>query len=100
MSGDDHRHTARASAFVSALVVALATSLSATLVTLGPDAPLAAAVAVLALAVGGLVRVSAGGVLAVRPAPWPGARQPVPALASLVTDPTRHPVRPRAPGTV
>lgn len=100
MSGDDHRRAARASAFVTAVLVTLVTALSSSLLALGTDAPLAAGVAMLAVAVAALVRTTAGGVLAVRPATWPGSRQPVPALASLVTDPVRHPVRPRAPGTV
>lgn len=100
MSGTDHRHTARASALVTAVLVTLATALSSSLLALGPDAPLAAGVAMLAVAVAALVGTTAGGVLALRPAAWPGSRQPVPALASLVADPVRHPVRPRAPGTV
>lgn len=100
MSGDDHRHTARASALVTGLLVTLVTALSSSLLALGTDAPLAAGIAMLAVAVAALVGTTAGGILAVRPALWPGSRQPVPALASLVADPVRHPVRPRAPGTV
>lgn len=100
MSSDDHRHTARASALVAGLVVALVTALSSSLLATGSEAPLAAGIAMLAVAVAALVGTTARGIIAVRPATWPGSRQPVPALASLVTDPVRHPVRPRAPGTV
>ena len=100
MSGTDHRHTARVSALVTALLVGLVTALSSTLLAMGSDAPLAAGIAMLAMAVAALVGTTAGGILALRPATWPGTRQPVPALASLVADPVRHPVRPRAPGTV
>lgn len=100
MSGTDHRHTARVSALVTAALVGLVTALSWSLLAAGPDAPLAAGITMLAMAVAALVGTTAGGILAVRPATWPGSRQPVPALASLVADPVHHPVRPRAPGTV
>jgi hypothetical protein len=100
MSGSEHRHTARASALVTGLLVTLATALSSSLLALGTDAPIAAGIAMLAVAVAALVRTTSGGFLGVRPAAWRGSRQPVPALASRVADPVRHPVRPRAPGTV
>ncbi|TWG98150.1 hypothetical protein L615_003200000280 [Nocardioides sp. J9] len=96
---DEHRHTARVAAVVGALIVSLVTTLSTSL--LATDAPLTAGVLVLAAAaVAALVGTTAGGLLGTPPAAWPGARQPVPALASRVADPVRHPVRPRAPGTV
>ncbi|GAA4817685.1 hypothetical protein ACFQ0K_09140 [Nocardioides caeni] len=100
MRGDDHPTTARMSAFVGSVLVALATTVSASLLALGPDAPLAAGIAMLAVAIGALVHTTQGGITAPSFAPRPGARQPVPALASRVTDTDRHPVRPRAPGTV
>ncbi|GAA1513768.1 hypothetical protein [Nocardioides humi] len=99
MSEDRDRRTARASVLVTGLVVALVTTLSSSLLALNADAPLAAGVAMLAMAVAALVRTTAGGVLVLRPAAWPGTRQPVPTLAARVADPVRHPARPRAPGT-
>lgn len=100
MSGSSHGHTARASAFVTALAVTLVAALSPSLLALGTDAPLTSGLAVIAVAVAALLRTTTVGAVPVRSLARPGVRQPVAALASLVTDPVRHPVRPRAPGTV
>ncbi|MDQ6523870.1 hypothetical protein RB608_09680 [Nocardioides sp. LHD-245] len=98
MDGEQDQRTARVSVLVAGLAAALVAALTSSLIALSADAPLATAVAMLAVAAAGLVRTAAGGVLVLRPAAWPGARQPVPTLAARVADPVRHPVRPRAPG--
>ncbi len=106
-TADSHEPlTARISVLVAGVLGVMVAGFVALLTTATPllaDAPSPATLglAVLALAVAGMVRVTAAGTLTRRPATtYAGRRQPTPALASRVADPVHHPVRPRAPGTV
>lgn len=84
-------------AALGAVLLLIVPSLLAT----GADSPGALALAVVALAAAALVLVAVVDVLAARAlvavrTTGPGV---TPALSGRVTDPTHHPLRPRAPGS-
>jgi chromate transport protein ChrA len=95
--------TSRGPAALAAVVVAAVALLAPSLLVATVDGPATVSLAVAALVVVALVRLADHGVLlaacfvgSVRP-----AAESVPrVLSGRITDPTHHPLRPRAPGTV
>jgi hypothetical protein len=93
--------TVRARAMLALLVGAALAVLLPTMVA-GPGTTSGTAAAVLTLALAALVGLAMlGTALAVQSGATslPAARAPLPVLAGRVTDPTHHPLRPRAPGS-